>query len=140
MHRRQRGVRTRRQVRGGWPVAAPEPLSRPAPPVDVRVVNRGVEAAIREHELRATFPSRLLELPLATATVDLEVEFRGTHLALLPASSNNSEVRVKTRGVDSDAIPFVRGDSRRVNYNKLYLSWDAQAGRTALLLLEFDVP
>lgn len=138
MHRRQRQIRGRRQVRGRWPVAAPAPLPPPAAPLDVRVVNRGVEAAVREHDLRVKFPYVVVERLLTTATVDQEVEFSGTHISFLQASSNNARVSVKVRGVESDPVELRRGDTWAVDFDKLYLSWDAQPGRTGYLLLEFD--
>lgn len=74
-------------------------------------------------------------LALDTATSDKQLDIAGNFFGVVDASAADASISVKFNKNQSEAIDFTKGLYMTRPYNKVFLSWDAQAGESVDIII-----
>jgi hypothetical protein len=83
---------------------------------------------------------RTYKYELDTAVSNKEISFSGNICYAVNSSSSTSKVLIRFNQMGEQAIEFTQGFGLITPFDKLYISWDAQAGETITLLIGVEAP
>ncbi|MDD3906536.1 MAG: hypothetical protein PHS46_08470 [Candidatus Omnitrophica bacterium] len=75
------------------------------------------------------------ELPLDTVTDNWQFPVAGNYFGVIDATDQSVEISVRFNKEQNEALSFSKGLYMVRPYNQLFLSWEAQAGKTVTIII-----